>query len=98
MNEYQLHITVPRLHFRHENLWEPLIEHLERSYKELGPVIGWHDEETAWVVVATEAESEAAAARAAVDAVVDSLVWAGLGRLYPSAVEAEAIDRELEPA
>lgn len=98
MSEYRLHITVPRLPFRHEHRWEPLIEHLERCYEGLGPIIAWHDEETAWVVVATEAESEAAAVKAGVDAVVDSLVAADLGHLYPSAVDAEAIDRALEPA
>jgi len=98
MTEYRIHITVPGLPFKHEARWEPLIEHLERHHEALGPVIGWHAEETAWITVSTAAESEAAAVRTGVDALVDSLVLAGLGNLYPSEVEAEAIDRELELA
>lgn len=98
MGEYRVWITVPDLPFSADDVWEPLIDELERRHGDLGPVLSW-DGADMTVVLATDSDSEARAAQTGIDAVAGALHRAGLGSRYPASVEVELVEEhELEPA
>jgi hypothetical protein len=96
--EYRAILTIPGLDFDEEDRWEPLIERLERTHPDLGPVIGFV-EGGAEVVLAMDSDNEAAVATRAVEIVAECLQAVGQAGLYPQAVEVKPIpDDELATA
>lgn len=91
--EYRAFVSIPGLPFAAEDLWEPLIEHLQSVHGAYGPVIAW-DDDIAEVVLSMAAPSEAIAARDMYAVVADSLRAQGLKRLYPSAIRVEHVSSE----
>jgi len=83
--EYRIFVQVPGVPLADEASWERLIDWLERSHGDLGPVISWDDSTTARITVATDAEDAAAAAEVASTTVSRALHAADLGVLYPRA-------------
>lgn len=72
--------------------WEQLLDDLNAHAGELGPVLsGPHGDGRPGVevILATDADDQAGAVRATVDAVTRSLEAIGLGEHYPARVEVE---------
>jgi hypothetical protein len=95
--EYRVWITVPGLGLADEHRWKPAIQHLERTFAQYGPVIGWEQGETRFVL-STEAPSELLAARDLYSAVVETLRRTSLTDLYPTRVEIEPASEARAPA
>lgn len=94
--EYRGWITIPDLPFSMAAEHERLHDALLASNVDLGPVMTWAEDATV-VVLAVEAEDEAAAAQVFTAAVSDALHVAQLGHLYPAGVDLELAD-DLVPA
>lgn len=95
--EYRAFILVPGLPLDREDLWEPVIDHLEGAAADYGPVIGWIGD-CAQFVLATDAPSETAAARELFAAVADALAAVGPAHAYPSAIDIEPAGQALAAA
>lgn len=94
--EYRGWIKVPDLPYEREKDHERLHAALLADHVDLGPVMTWDDDATV-VVLATDAEDEAAAASILTGAVSDALHASDLGHLYPAGVEIECAE-DLVPA
>jgi hypothetical protein len=90
--EYRLWVTVPDLPLDAEELWTPFSDWLERNRGSLGPILSWVGDGSLNVVLATDADDEAAASQGAVEAVTSALHATGLGDRSPLAVDAGRVD------
>ncbi len=93
--EFRIYVQIPGVSLEEESSWERLIDWLEHTYRDLGPVLSWDDRDTARITLAATAEDLAAAAEVASSAVSQALHATGLGMLYPRAIEVEPIDTPL---
>jgi hypothetical protein len=69
-----------------------LLSALEAEHGKLGPVLSGESPASVDVILLADDADESQAAREMYDAVVDGLRAAGLGHLYPTAVEIESAD------
>ena len=89
--EYRTWVFIAGLVADEQSRWEPFIERLEYDVRDYQPSIGWRGEE-AHVVMSFEAADIAGAAAHGVALVADALQTTGLGELYPTRVELEALN------
>lgn len=92
--EYRAWIDVPGLPVADEADWQRLMDRLEESHGELGPVGSWEQPDTLTVVLSTDADTPVAAARELVDAVLDSLQAAGMSEKVPTAMRLEPVTED----
>lgn len=88
--ELRARITVPSVPYDRPDLWEPLIERLERDAGQYGPVLTWTDDWDGLVVtMSADVPSNAHLAVDAVQKVARAIRLENLGDAYPSKIEIE---------
>ena len=88
---YRAWINVPGLPVEQEDVWLPVIEHLERHPDDFGAVIGWESADVAQFVMSTSSTGEADAAQVMFDAVCVALGEHGPAGSYPTSIEVETV-------
>lgn len=89
--EYRTWTSIAEMSFGDERRWLPVMEHLEREHEELGPIASWDDETTMVIVLASDEQDEATAARHAAGIVSDALLTSRLPARAVSVIRVEPV-------
>lgn len=87
---YRVWLAVAALPVPSPSVWEPLIEALERTASELGPILSWTASgQDAVIVMCVDQASRALAVKTGIVVAADALDDCGLGSLYPARVSVD---------
>jgi hypothetical protein len=87
--EFRVWITIGDLPFPEESKWLPVIERLERTHPELGPIASWDDEQTMVIVMVVDAPNRATVAERTATIISETLSTTGLTDQFPSVFRIE---------
>lgn len=93
--EQRVWISIVDVPFEDESQWAPLVERLERSHPEMGPIASWDDEKTIVIVLCSDAPDRASAAERGTAVVSEAPRACRLGDRMPSVFRVEPVEDAL---